>query len=358
MSAFHATPSSTSQAVELRAVTFEPWASWPPEPGASFVMDASGGSTFAIANAPYGAVSLLFRQRDETANPTDGIFFVNVTSATSPDGIVPLDLAPGADDPRAVFVVRGYDAPPRAFNQGYLASLVAWDAALAGGGHALRYAVSASGVDVLQGAVSRPNDADLACASAPVTAAAARVGDAWLVAASSGSDLAHCDGTAGPPTSLAIDHVAWSDPGTVDWTVDRADTRAGAKPIADVAMIAEGDGAWIAVARAGAPLELARLGATGRLGPPVSLPFGATSTSLAKLGDAVLVSGAGAKAIDLALRDRHGAPLDVAHLEATGEVASVATMDAPDGSATLIAWTTDSPTSPLYAARVHCRGGQ
>src|SRR5205823_8493336 len=75
------------------------------------------------------------------------------------DALPIFPLTDAKDQPAASFMVRGYDVPPIAVNVGYLAALAAWETTDVSGSHALRLAVSTSGViAVLASAVEHDFD--------------------------------------------------------------------------------------------------------------------------------------------------------------------------------------------------------
>jgi hypothetical protein len=244
--------------------------------------------------------------------------------------------------------------------------LGAWDALDKETGiHALRYAVSATGVDLLGGVVTRPDGDDLACATEPIASAAVRVGSSWLVAASSGSPLVSClVGVAKKPTSLVVDRLVWSTPDTVDWTLERADESPGERVIESLAMTPATDGAWLLVGRRGEDAQhLVRVGHDGQMKPEISLKspgkHGVLKSSLASLANAVLIAQAGVDApsrLALEVHDAHGAARLHAELDAQGAVASLSTLEAPDERSVLLAWTLQGDDGRLRVARVTCEG--
>jgi hypothetical protein len=358
VSIFHGLTPKGSMSSELHTLAIEPWEQWPPTLGTKGAVDPIGGATFAVTNAAYGAVSMLLYHHDSIAN--DGLFFVSQTNPNSTEGLVAFPAATAVESPRAVFLSRGYDTPPVAFNYGYVAMLAAWEVNI-NGAHALKYAVSDTGVDILQGFVTRPDDDDLACASGPIVADGVRYGLSWLVAAGSGSPSKRCDGFMDkPPTSLAIDKLAWGAPTDVDWTRTRTDDLKGDGPIKSIRMAPAADGAWVVFGRENKPLELVHVDPDGKLGAPADLgeaPVESEITALSALSKGSLLgltAASNPKALQAQWLDRSGRARTTAVEVLNDAPIDLSVIASPDGKSALFAWSVGDQR--LFVERVQCEG--
>jgi hypothetical protein len=362
VSVFHAVTSAESTASELDVTTIEPWEAWPPTAGDRFAVAAHGGQTFAVGDLLQGSVALLLRHDDPAWPDDDGLSYSGGLSATSPQELLPLPVAALTSDPEAVLMVRGHDTPPVAPNSGYVAMLAAWDSVdPASGTHSLGYGIG-TGVNPLLGLVSRPDEADLACADGRISAAAVRAGTSWLVVTSSGSGLARCD-LATPvhaPTSLAVDRLVWSSPDTVDWTLERTANIDGDDLIERVRMIATADGG-LALVQRGGRADLLRVDAEGSMSEAGTLaPSEGASIVLSEivaLSASVLlahVDQGAPQRILLELRDQADVVRANATIEADGPIDSLSVLGSKDDGAALIAWATS--TGRMQVARVGCAG--
>jgi hypothetical protein len=359
VSVFHAVPSDPAAGVSLDVTTVTPWESWPPGAGDGFVFDAQGGRSFAVGDALLGNVAALFWHPD--ADPaSDGLAFANGVPATFSAWVGDLPLSPSSREPEARVLVRGHDAPPVALNVGYVAMLATWDEVdPTSGAHALRMGVGA-GQSFLLGLATHPDDDDLACASAPIAAAAVRAGESWLVLAGSGSDLTRCDGasSASSPTALVVDRVTWSAPEEVSWSVTRVGAAQGAEIIEAVRMIPWLGGGLAAVTRGGR-VDLVRVEPSGAMTPlDAAAPLtGLLSAELAPLGDGALLAGvAGSdRHLELVLLGPDGSVRDRATVADVGPVASLSALGSKAGDGVLLGWATES--GKLQLARVGCTEG-
>ncbi len=319
------------------------------EPSVTFAVDPNGGDDFAVSSVAHGNVALALHQID----PNDGsesLGFAGLVSAGSPGWLPIIPIATSEEHGRAVRLVPGYDNPPVAFNVGYLATLVTWDAKLPTTTiHSLEMAVGTSGVGIVGGLVGNADD-PLACAKSPIAADAIRAGSSWIVAAASGSELGPCDSVdVGAPTSLAIDKITWGPPDTVTWTVDRVTTLKGDGAIRAVRMVAaDSDGGWIVVEREGhTELQLLRVREDGKVKLQTDVRVTAESATLGAislLDGGALIAFATQEhpnALHLQLFDADGnlsasaAPSLSSAFGASSMLASV------DGAKSLLAWADD-----------------
>lgn len=361
VSAYHAWSTDPDASSELHVTTIEPWESWPPVSGDHFSVDPLGGQTFAVGDLLHGNVALLLRHAEPQGD--DGLAFANALSATSPQTLLPLEVAPIDEDPAAVALVRGHDSPPVAANVGYVAMLAMWDTIdAASGAHALKLAID-TGDDPLFGLTWRPDDVDLACAGDRIAAAAVRSGSSWLVLAASSTDLIKCSDAVSPPpaTSLALDRVDWGSPDTVDWSLNRADQTLGKVPVERIRMIPLLEGALGLVQRGGGA-DLVRVEASGKMHAAGKLaPVDGSRILLSEivaLSDGILLAhvdeGAPGR-VHLELRDDDDAVRASAVIEAGGPIESLSSLQAKAGDTALLGWATID--GRLQLARVGCEGG-
>lgn len=364
LSVFHTWSPSDAGPAEIHVATLEPWSAWPPPAGAQWTVPAAEGRTFRVANVAYGAVEMVVHQTDPTS--TDGVMITQPISATSPGEILGIPLAAESESPVPIAMVRGYDTPPIALNWGYNAMLATWESIDAPSGqHALRMAVSGTGVDLLGGTVTRPDEAPLACANGPIHADGIRSGKSWIVAASAGAPLRACgDGPSTVPSTLAIDHIVWGAADAIDWTLERTDAQTGDAPIESVHMAAIHDGGWVLVSRKGhAVPDLVRVDAKGKLSDPMaatSADAGAVrEASIASLGDGIVVAyvdEASPRRVRLEARDREGIVGARGTIDASGDVSELAFITAKDGASVVVGYrATTQAVSTIEISRVGCQ---
>ncbi len=348
---------------ELHVSTLEPWDTWPPTPGAHFVLLPESGDDFAVANVAYGNVEAMLHRADPGGD--GGLMLTTPLSATSPGDFVGITVAADPIVAHPSLLVRGYDTPPVAFNVGYLAMLAAWeteDAATTE--HALRLAVSVSGSDILGAGVEKPDDPDLACARGPIAAAGIRSGKSWLVVAGAGSELQSCDtGSSGPPSTLVVDRLAWGPPDAVDWTLERTDAKKGATPIDAVRMAEVFDGGFALVHRKGqsAP-DLFRVTRDGKLEPPIATAIAdgahVIDMAMTSLSSGILlayVDDLRPEHVRVEVRDRDGEIRATGGVDASGPVDGLQALSSKSGSSVLLAWRTAS--TEIELSRIDCGGG-
>jgi hypothetical protein len=355
--------SETQGGTELHASTLRPWGAWPPAALSEFTVDAKADGAFLAENAAYGHMQLLLRSVDSSG--ASGLLFSTPMSATSPGVYEGLPVAPDPIVSAPKALVRGYDTPPIAYNLGYFAMLAVWDAEdPSTHAHSLELGVDTSGADILSGLVSRPDEPNLACADRPIPVAAARVGKSWIVVAGAGAPFQSCDASsAGAPTSLVVDRMAWGPVDSLDWTLDRTDTKLGKKPIEWLKMATTHGGALVLVSRAGdAAPTLVPVSPEGKLGdaiPTDAPPDGRVSdAALGALDDGSLVAyvdEAATGKVRVEARDRDGKVRARGELSAGGAVSDLTTLVSKDGTRAIFAWTaTDGAGTHVEAARIDC----
>ncbi len=302
-------------------------------------------------------------------DPGDGLFFAGPISTTQPGGVLFSQMATADEEPTSALLVEGYDAPPVGVGSSYLATLIGWDELVPGTtSHRLTNWVGTNGITVLGGGFIMQPGPDLACASETIAAAGARVGQAWLVAVGAGSELTICDGSAQPPTLLALDLLTWESGPTVGYTLARVATFPGTGSIEAVAMASIVNGAWILATRGGQPqLDLLRVDAGGTLQASASAPEtpqgNVVQAALAPIQDGLLVAvveDAAPAVVTVELRDSSGVVRGQATIAAQGPVASLSLLESKDGTAALIAWTTATSApggAVVQIARIGCEGG-
>ena len=367
LSVFHVWSPTDGGPAEIHVSTLEPWAAWPPPAGAAWTVPAAEGRSFRVANVSYGNVEMLVHGLDPA--PNEDLLITEPMSATSPGEYLGIPVASESESPTPIALVRGYDSPPIALNWGYLAMLVTWESVDAPSGqHALHMAVSESGVDIIAGTVTRPDEPPLACATGIIHADGIRSGKSWLVATSTGAPLRACgDGPSTIASTLAIDRITWGAPDSVDWTLERADAQNGDALIESVHLAPVHDGGWALVGRKGhAVPDLVRVDAKGKLSDPIAAtPPDAGSVreaSIVGLGSGILVAyvdEAQPRRVRLEARDREGIVGATGAVEAAGDVSELTLLGSKDGSSVAVGYrSTVDGNATIELARVGCEVSQ
>lgn len=361
VSVFFASGAKDAPTRPLRVVTIEPWEAWPPTIGFDFDVGASGGEAFAVAQAQYGKVGLLTHRSGEEDDSGEGLYFMPDFVSTAPSGVF---LARVDDDEKkavSAHLVSGYDAPPIAPNLGFMQALLVTETVSPSGMHDLRFAVSPWSVWFLTATVQPPlTDPSLACASQSIVADGVRVGQSWLVAAASGSDLVPCDvAPDAPPTNLVIDRIAWGAPDEIVWTLTQPTTLAGDAPIDGIRMASSGDAAWILVHREGerAPV-LVRANAIGEASnettfaiPKVGDVVDATVSTFEPSSGGVVLSQITGDAITASLVGADGGEASRVTIAGEPNATEISAVTSRAGDAVVLAWVAGGA---LRVARATC----
>lgn len=361
VSVFFASGAKDAPTRPLRVVTIEPWEAWPPKIGFDFDVGASGGEAFAVAQAQYGKVGLLTHRSGEEDDSGEGLYFMPDFVSTAPSGVF---LARVDDDEKkavSAHLVSGYDAPPIAPNLGFMQALLVTETVSPSGMHDLRFAVSPWSVWFLTATVQPPlTDPSLACASQSIVADGVRVGQSWLVAAASGSDLVPCDvAPDAPPTNLVIDRIAWGAPDEIVWTLTQPTTLAGDAPIDGIRMASSGDAAWILVHREGerAPV-LVRANAIGEASnettfaiPKVGDVVDATVSTFEPSSGGVVLSQITGDAITASLVGADGGEASRVTIAGEPNATEISAVTSRAGDAVVLAWVAGGA---LRVARATC----
>lgn len=363
VSIFFASGAADAPTRPLRVVTIEPWEAWPPTIGFDFDVGASGGEAFAVAQAQYGKVGLLTHRTGEEDDGGEGLYFMPDFVSTAPSGVF---LARVDDDERkavSAHLVSGYDAPPIAPNLGFMQALLVTETVSPSGMHDLRFGVSPWSVWFLTALVLPPvTEPSLACASQSIVADGVRVGQSWLVAAASGSDLVACDvAPDAPPTSLVIDRIAWGAPDEIVWELTQPTSLPGDAPIDGIRMTSSGDAAWILVHREGdsAP-ALVRASALGEASTDstFALPTiaggvvtDATVSAFAPANGGVVLAQIAGDAITASVVAANGSEAARATIEGEPLASEISALTSRAGDAVVLAWVSGGS---LRVARATC----
>jgi len=331
-------------AVVARAL--EPWGEWPPPVGDAFVLAEGAGEDFAVARAVYGKLAALVHAED--ADEGAGLYFMPDANASAAG---PAFWAPVEMGAQAATIVQGYEAPPVAFNYGFLAELLLWDVP-SGAGHELRHAVSSAATWYLTTTVQHA-DVSLLCSPSPTTGArAVRAGSSWLVAGA-GTPGACSDEPPDAPQTLVVKRLDWGPVDTVDWTVETAAEVDLGEPLELVRIAAAGERAY-AIAGGQGSTSLLRLDQAGEALETIDLGAPLALGEIAPLGAWPLtarVEVADPAALHLEARDESGAATASLDVALDGDAASLSLLSAHDGDAVLVAWST---SSGLRVARLAC----
>jgi hypothetical protein len=335
--------------IELHAklghLSFDAWAAWPEASlGQAWVAVSYGtGTSHALGDAPGEAHAFLYYD-DASLSGTEGMFFA--PSAVPKASFEKLSL--GSIGQRALFVTRGDGDHLIGFERSFA------------GHHALAFGRFAAGEPSF--------DQSSGCGTAPISADAARVPGAYLIALSSSRPLGSCQddfGVDGPPIRLELARLAdGAASPALGALIDSG------SPIRQLRLLRASQGTWLVWQYGGgvqpSPVLAVRVDDAGQLASPIFsvAPDGSVfdGFSATTLGDRLVIAYTDAfdpsvSKIVLRAIDSSGVLVTEHALEPPAELwpkPPYALQGSPGADALLLAWTAASAQWRVKIARFAC----
>jgi hypothetical protein len=327
--------------IELRHTSFQPWGAWPANGtlGPSYLAEYDGSLAFYAAPS-FTDFNVVF------ANPHPGVGLKYLSHLTPGSGALgtPEPLGAGGGDDRPCFLERGAD--PHVNLLGF---------STAGGG-AYSFNILRRNDTVAGSTLTK----DLGCALDPIVAAAAPIGEEFLVAFSGG-------GAVGGPGCSTTASVLFIGRVTKQGTfagVQQIDPAMPNSTIKSVKMVPRNDGAWLAWTDTLSGLHVTRLDATGKLvtAPTEVLFTGNLDTlSATSLGDrlalawSVTAADAPAQIRVKVLSTTGNVDADLAVNLGPPATGRTAILGSPSNTSLLLGWSEEvSPGPQIRLARLAC----
>jgi hypothetical protein len=336
VTAWTAVPGPNSTPIELRHSSFPLWDGWPSDGtiGPSFLAEYDGAQEFYAAPS-FTDFSLVF------ANPTAGIGLEYIEHLTPGSGVLGLKdpIVSGPAVPR--FLERSTD--PHVHLLGFERSQPALHV------FNLIQRTDPFGAEVVA--------LDLGCALAPIVAAAAPLGEGFLVAFSSGSDFhdADCATGVGVTTAQRLFVLRVDKNGKAELAQELKVPSAGAI-VTSLKVVPRLDGAWLVWTDTGNEgLQTVRLDPAGNVaGGPFVVPFSGDqgSISATALGDRLAVAWTFSPtdvspSVQMRLIDPSGAVAVEQDILVDGIAPGrTALLGSPSGKALIVAWTGHGAVAP------------